>query len=165
MPNILCPKRKWWSLDGSGLNHPQNVDVTELECSCLVQQRTVSNWKKRRNTVLAVTARQFRGANVVACKSGWNTGIKCPSVCKECHRIHRDRVPLGAMFHVCSSPYGKAVKKGAHHYLQPQNSVIYMRKYLRGKLIITHRCLGALSYTKQITSTEDLVHYCISGQG
>lgn len=124
MPNSLWPKRKWWSLGGSGPSHPQNADVTELECSCLVQQRTVSKWKKRRNTVLAVTARQFRGANVVSCKSGWNTGMKWIRACEECHRMHRDRVPLGAVSHMSLSPYRNAVRKCTHHYLQPQNSVI-----------------------------------------
>lgn len=123
---MVCPASpamKWWSLDGPGPNQPQNVDVTVLECSCLIQQRTVSNRKKRRNTVLAVTARQIRGANLVGCKSGWNTGMKCLCVCKECHRIHRDRVPLGAMFHMSLSPYRNAVRKCTCRYLQPQNSV------------------------------------------
>lgn len=98
MPHTFWPKRKWWSLDGPGPNHAQNVDVRVLECSCLFQQRTASNWKKRRNTGVAVPARQFRGANAVSCKSGWNTGMKCLCDCKECHRILRDSSTGGRGF-------------------------------------------------------------------
>jgi len=81
--------------------------------------------EKRKNTVSTVTVGQFRQGNVITCKSGWNTRMKCLSVYKECQWIHMDRVPSEALFHMCSSAYRKAVKKKCTcNYLQPLISVI-----------------------------------------